>query len=79
MQIHRYNNRESKVAIPDASIDVVVISETHIAEQVIGPEEKAIFADIVPSIKTRRYFCLGQCTSHIGLEHGSRIFTNDWF
>ena len=33
-------NDGSKVAIPDESVDVVVISETHIAEADIGPEEK---------------------------------------
>lgn len=52
-------NDGSKVAIPDASIDVVVISETHIAEQVIGPEEKAIFADIVRVLKPGGIFVWG--------------------
>ena len=37
--------------IADNSVDVVVISETHIADLDIGPEEKAIFADIVRVLK----------------------------
>lgn len=32
--------------IPDNSVDVVVVSETHIAEMEIGPEEIAIFAEM---------------------------------
>jgi len=32
--------------LADNSVDVVVVSETHIAEMEIGPEEKAIFAEM---------------------------------
>lgn len=32
--------------VKDSSVDVVVVSETHIAEMEIGPEEKAIFAEM---------------------------------
>ena len=52
-------NKGSKVAIPDASVDVVVISETHIADLAIGPEEKAIFADIVRVLKPGGLFVWG--------------------
>lgn len=52
-------NEGSKVAIPDASIDVVVISETHIAEAIIGNEEKAIFADIIRVLKPNGIFVWG--------------------
>lgn len=52
-------NNGSKVAIPDESIDVVVISETHIAEADIGPEEKAIFADIMRVLKPGGIFVWG--------------------
>lgn len=52
-------NDGSKVAIPDESVDVVVISETHIAEADIGPEEKAIFADIVRVLKPGGIFVWG--------------------
>jgi SAM-dependent methyltransferase len=52
-------NDGSKVAIPDASVDVVIISETHIAEAHIGPEEKAIFADIIRVLKPGGIFVWG--------------------
>ena len=52
-------NEGNRVKIPDASIDVVVISETHIAEQIIGPEEKAIFSDIVRMLKPGGIFVWG--------------------
>jgi ubiquinone/menaquinone biosynthesis C-methylase UbiE len=32
--------------VADNSVDIVVVSETHIAEMEIGPEEKAIFAEM---------------------------------
>merc|ERR1711920_744218 len=37
----------SKAPMPDGSVDIVVISETHIAERYIGPEEMVIFKDIL--------------------------------
>lgn len=52
-------NRGSKTQIPDASVDIVVISETHIADLDIGPEEKAIFADIVRVLKPGGIFVWG--------------------
>ena len=52
-------NEGNRVTIPDSSIDVVVISETHIAEANIGPEEKAIFSDIVRVLKPGGIFVWG--------------------
>jgi ubiquinone/menaquinone biosynthesis C-methylase UbiE len=52
-------NEGKRVTIPDSSIDVVVISETHIAEANIGPEEKSIFSDIVRVLKPGGLFVWG--------------------
>ena len=52
-------NNGSKVAIADASVDVVIICETHIAENAVGPEEKAIFADIIRVLKPGGVFVWG--------------------
>jgi len=48
-------------AVPqaDKSVDIVIILETHIAEQRIGPEEKAIFAEITRILKPGGYFLWG--------------------
>lgn len=43
----------------DGSIDIVVISETHIAETKIGNEEKQIFAEIKRVMKSRGFFVWG--------------------
>jgi len=43
----------------DKSIDVVLINEAHIAEQAIGPEEKAIFAEMIRVLKPGGYFVWG--------------------
>jgi SAM-dependent methyltransferase len=52
-------NKGSKTKIPDSSVDIVVISETHIADIEIGPEEKAIFADIIRVLKPGGIFVWG--------------------
>lgn len=59
--------------IPDHSVDVVVISETHIAEVDIGPEEIAIFAEITRMLKPDGFFVWGNALPthvwHKGVEH----------
>jgi len=45
--------------MPDHSVDIVVISETHIAEDTIGPEEMAIFKEIVRMLKPGGFFVWG--------------------
>jgi len=45
--------------LPDGSADIVVISETHIAEDNIGPEEIAIFKDIIRMLKPGGFFVWG--------------------
>merc|ERR1712187_561277 len=48
-----------KVPKEDSSVDIVVISETHIAEAVIGDLEKAIFAEIHRVLKPGGFFVWG--------------------
>merc|ERR1712217_169842 len=43
----------------DGSVDIVVISETHIAEATIGPEERAIFKEIIRMLKPGGFFVWG--------------------
>jgi len=45
--------------VQDHSVDVVVISETHIAEVDIGDEEKAIFKEIARMLKPEGFFLWG--------------------
>jgi hypothetical protein len=45
--------------VPDGSVDIVVISETHIAEATIGPEERAIFKEIIRMLKPGGFFVWG--------------------
>jgi len=52
-------NNGNKAPFNDSAIDMVVISETHIAEATIGPEEKAIFAEIVRILKPGGLFLWG--------------------
>lgn len=52
-------NQDGKVPLADSSADFVMIVETHIAEQVIGPEEKAIFNEIIRVLKPGGYFFWG--------------------
>jgi SAM-dependent methyltransferase len=49
----------NKAPVPDSSVDIVVISETHIAEWNIGPEEKAIFKEIIRMLKPGGFFVWG--------------------
>lgn len=52
-------SKGNKAPVPDKSVDMVVISETHIAEATIGPEEKAIFAEIIRMLKPGGFFLWG--------------------
>jgi ubiquinone/menaquinone biosynthesis C-methylase UbiE len=45
--------------IKDNTVDVIVVSETHIAEMQIGPEEKAIFAEMKRVLKPNGLFVWG--------------------
>merc|ERR1711972_679586 len=49
----------AKAPMSDNSVDIVVISETHIAEATIGPEERAIFAEIIRILKPGGFFVWG--------------------
>jgi len=49
----------SNAPVPDGSVDIVVISETHIAEATIGPEERAIFKEIIRMLKPGGFFVWG--------------------
>jgi len=49
----------SKAPMPDGSVDIVVISETHIAESTIGPEEMAIFKEIIRMLRPGGFFLWG--------------------
>jgi len=44
--LHCVQGNGKVLPIADNSVDVIVVSETHIAEMEIGPEEKAIFAEM---------------------------------
>jgi len=48
-----------KAPLPDNSVDMVIISETHIAEATIGPEERAIFQEIIRMLKPGGFFLWG--------------------
>lgn len=48
-----------KIPKPDGSVDIVVISETHIAEWEIGDLEKSIFAEIRRVLKPGGFFVWG--------------------
>jgi len=50
---------EDDNVVPNHSVDFVVISETHIADVQVGPEEKAIFAEIHRILKPGGYFLWG--------------------
>merc|ERR1712194_200927 len=52
-------NKGNKAPMPDNSVDIVVISETHIAEADIGPEEIAIFEEIKRILKPGGFFVWG--------------------
>jgi len=52
-------SRGKPAPLPDNSVDIVVISETHIAEDTIGPEEMAIFKEIVRMLKPGGFFVWG--------------------
>jgi len=52
-------NNGNPAPAEDASTDVVVISETHIAEVDIGPEEEAIFAEIKRILLPGGFFVWG--------------------
>merc|ERR1719272_1378705 len=52
-------NNGGSVPLADGSVDMVIILETHIAEQRIGPEEKAIFQEISRILKPGGYFLWG--------------------
>merc|ERR1719261_39941 len=52
-------NDGGAVPLNDGSVDMVIILETHIAEKQIGPEEKAIFAEISRILKPGGYFLWG--------------------
>jgi len=67
------NGGDTAAPIADHSVDVVVISETHIAEVDIGPEEIAIFAEITRMLKPDGFFVWGNALPthvwHKGVEH----------
>jgi SAM-dependent methyltransferase len=65
-------NKGSRTKIPDASVDVVVVSETHIADLDIGPEEKAIFSDIVRVLKPGGLFVWGNALPTSVWHHAER-------
>lgn len=52
-------NSGSQVPMPANSVDMVIILETHIAEDKIGPEEIAIFDEIRRILKPGGYFLWG--------------------
>lgn len=52
-------NNGNRAPMPDNSVDIVIISETHIAEATIGPEEKAIFQEILRMLKPGGFFLWG--------------------
>jgi len=45
--------------VADKSVDIVIVSETHIAEVEIGEEEKKIFAEIIRVLKPGGIFVWG--------------------
>jgi SAM-dependent methyltransferase len=59
--------------VPDNSVDFVIISETHIADVQIGPEEKEIFAEIKRILKPGGFFLWGNALPtrvwHEGYEY----------
>jgi SAM-dependent methyltransferase len=59
--------------VADGSVDFVIISETHIADVKIGPEEKEIFAEIKRILKPGGFFLWGNALPtrvwHEGLDH----------
>lgn len=50
---------ETGAVIADDSVDFVIVSETHIADVSIGPEEKEIFAEILRMLKPGGLFLWG--------------------
>lgn len=52
-------NGGNRAPWPDSSVDIVIISETHIAEATIGPEERAIFKEIIRILKPGGFFLWG--------------------
>lgn len=52
-------NNGNRAPMNDSSVDILVISETHIAEATIGPEEEAIFQEIVRILKPGGFFVWG--------------------
>jgi len=50
---------ENGETMPDGSVDFVIISETHIADVQIGPEEKEIFNEILRILKPGGLFLWG--------------------
>jgi len=52
-------NNGNQAPFKDNAVDMVVISETHIAETTIGKEERAIFAEIVRILKPGGLFLWG--------------------
>lgn len=52
-------NKGNQIPLPDNSLDIAVISETHIADVVIGDLEKAIFKEIHRVLKPGGFFVWG--------------------
>jgi SAM-dependent methyltransferase len=55
---NKVRNEKGEV-MPDGSVDFVIISETHIADVEIGPEEKEIFNEILRVLKPGGMFLWG--------------------
>jgi len=64
---------------PDNSQDVIVISETHIAEMSIGDEEKAIFAEMKRVLKEGGYFVWGNALpTKVWFDGADYLTQNGW-
>jgi ubiquinone/menaquinone biosynthesis C-methylase UbiE len=60
----------------DNSIDVIVVSETHIAEKEIGDEEKAIFAEMTRVLKKGGLFMWGNALPTRVWRAGEKYLTS---
>jgi ubiquinone/menaquinone biosynthesis C-methylase UbiE len=52
-------SKGNNASMPDNSVDIVLISETHIAEETIGPEEVNILKEIIRMLKPGGFFVWG--------------------
>ena len=69
----KHSNGKSLDWVPTDSVDIVMITETHIAEMAIGDEEKVIFDNIIRMLKPGGIFVWGNALPtkvwHDAYEH----------